>query len=114
MSARLPCYYSGKRIELVSLIKKPRRKITPPGRIPQQNLVRGQRRRRVARVADYGDSRFGVATSDEGRRIFDEAARHFLNLGGDEFIRRWDAGEFAGNVDQPDVMAVALLLPFVR
>lgn len=32
---------------------------------------------------------------EEGRRMFDEAAREWVGMSGEEFLRRYDAGEFA-------------------
>ena len=31
---------------------------------------------------------------EEGRRIFDRRARMELGISGEEFLRRWDAGEY--------------------
>lgn len=52
-------------------------------------------------------------TAEEGRELFDRAARRYLNMSGDEFIRAWDAGEF-DDPEQPDVIRVAMLIPFAR
>jgi hypothetical protein len=54
---------------------------------------------------------------DEGRRMFDEAVRELMSISGEEFIRRYDAAEYA---DMPDDLAhrhiidLALLIPFGR
>ncbi len=53
-------------------------------------------------------------TAAEGRAIFDEAARCHLGMSGDEFLRRWDAGEFADDPDRPEVIDVAMMIPLVR
>jgi hypothetical protein len=53
-------------------------------------------------------------TAEEGRKIFDAAARRHLGMSGDEFLRRWDAGEFADDPDRPEVIEVALMVPLVR
>jgi hypothetical protein len=50
-------------------------------------------------------------SSDDAQAAFDEAAQHYLQMSGDEFLKRWDAGEFAD--DDPAVMPVAMLLPLV-
>jgi hypothetical protein len=55
-----------------------------------------------------------VLDHEEGRRLFDEAAQQYLHMSGEEFLRRWDAGAFADDADRPEVMAVVMLLPFVR
>jgi hypothetical protein len=51
---------------------------------------------------------------EEGRAVFDAAARRHLGMSGDEFLRRWDAGEFADDPDRPEVIEVAMMVPLVR
>jgi hypothetical protein len=50
---------------------------------------------------------------EEGRRLLDKQARRYLNMSGDEFIKKWESGEFDDDPDRPEVMEVAMLLPFV-
>lgn len=52
-----------------------------------------------------------ILTRDEGRKLFDQQARHYLNISGEEFKRKWNAKEFK-DPDRPKVMRVAFLLPF--
>jgi ribosomal protein L21E len=52
-------------------------------------------------------------TAKEGRELLDRQARRHLKMSGQEFMRRYKAGEFA-DVDTPEVMRVAMLLPFAR
>jgi hypothetical protein len=54
---------------------------------------------------------------DEGHRLFDREARRLLGMSGDEFLARWDAGEFNDLPDTPEgrqIMRVAYLIPFGR
>jgi hypothetical protein len=51
---------------------------------------------------------------EEGRKLFDEAARFYLNISGDEFIRAWEAGEYDDDPDRSEVMSMAMLLPFAQ
>lgn len=51
---------------------------------------------------------------EAGLELLDEAARHYLGVGGEEFMRAWDAGEFDSDPDRPEVVRVAMLLPFGR
>jgi hypothetical protein len=66
-------------------------------------------------LVNLGDDYF--LDPEEGRRLFDEAARELVGMSGEEFIRRFDAGEYA---DMPDDLAhrhiidLALLIPFGR
>lgn len=53
-------------------------------------------------------------TQEEGRALLDEVAREYLGMSGDEFLRAWDAGEFDGDADRPEVMRVAMLIPLGR
>ena len=50
----------------------------------------------------------------EGLKILDQAARHYLDMGGEEFLEAWDSGRFDDEPDRPEVMRVAMLIPFAR
>lgn len=55
---------------------------------------------------------------EEGRDLLDRQARRYLGISGEEFIRRYDAGEYGDPDDRsknpPAVMRLVMLLPFVR
>ncbi len=55
---------------------------------------------------------------EEGRALFDRQVRRYLDMSGEEFLRKWDAGEFGDPDDRtknpPGVMQLAMLLPSVR
>jgi hypothetical protein len=55
---------------------------------------------------------------EEGRRLFDRQARRYLGISGEEFLEKWDAGNYGDPDDRtknpPGVMQLAMLLPFVR
>ena len=56
-------------------------------------------------------------TRAEARAIFDAQARKLLGISGEEFLRRWDAGEYdaiADDRDHPEIMRLALLQSFGR
>ncbi len=53
-------------------------------------------------------------TPEERWDIFDGAARHYLHMSGEEFIREWDAGEFAEDPDQPPIVSIYMLRPSDR
>ena len=58
-----------------------------------------------------------VIGAEEGRRMFDAAVRRRLGISGDEFIRRWDAGEYDEIWDSPGHLHIgdlASLIPFAR
>lgn len=48
-------------------------------------------------------------TQEEGRRLLDERAHRFLGMSGEEFRRRYKAGEL--DPDNDHVLGLALLLP---
>lgn len=51
-------------------------------------------------------------TPDEEWRVFDSQARRLLDMSGEEFLRRWNAGEFDAIADtaaHPHIMVVALI-----
>ncbi len=56
-------------------------------------------------------------TPEETRQVFDTQAREVMAMSGEEFIRRWDAGEFrdiADDGERPEIMRLAMLIPFGR
>lgn len=56
-------------------------------------------------------------SDDEASEAFDAAARLWLGASGEEFLRRWDAGEYLGIEDDPEnenYILVASLISFVR
>jgi hypothetical protein len=53
-------------------------------------------------------------TREEGLALLDREARRYLQMTAEEFIRAWEAGEFDDDPDRPDVMYVAMLLPFAQ
>ena len=42
---------------------------------------------------DIEDTARFMLSPEEGRKLFDEAAFHWMGITGEEFLRRWDAGE---------------------
>lgn len=58
-----------------------------------------------------------VASDHEGRKLFDYQAREQLGISGEEFLARWDAGEYrniADPVTASNVQRLIMLIPFVR
>lgn len=54
---------------------------------------------------------------DESHQFFDVQARRLMNMSGEEFVRKYDAGEFDSELDGPQhgVLAqLVMLLPFGR
>ena len=54
---------------------------------------------------------------DESHALFDREAQRLVGMSGEEFLRRFDAGEFAAEMDGPrhDVLArMVMLIPFGR
>jgi hypothetical protein len=56
------------------------------------------------------DGQIHLATEEEWQALVDRAARYYLGISGDEFVRAWERGEFE-NADRPEVLRVAMLLP---
>jgi hypothetical protein len=52
-------------------------------------------------------------STDEGADILDRVAQKRLGITGDEFIDRWDRGDYA-DLDHVTVMEVAMLIPLAR
>jgi hypothetical protein len=58
-----------------------------------------------------------LTTPDEGGALFDRHARQLLGISGEEFLRRWDRGEFRPIPDTADgrkIGRLVMLLPFAR
>ncbi len=58
-----------------------------------------------------------IIDAAEAREVFDYQARKLVGMSGEEFLRRWDAGEYRNIPDTPEgrrTMEVIFLLPFVR
>jgi hypothetical protein len=53
-------------------------------------------------------------SKEQARRMFNREAQRYLKMKGKDFIEKWDAGMFNGKSDSPEVMRVAMLLPFGR
>lgn len=49
----------------------------------------------------------------QSRAAFDEAARLYLGVSGEEFIRAYDAGAYDADLCCPEVAQMAMLLPLV-
>lgn len=58
-----------------------------------------------------------VLQGQVAREFFDQQARSLIGMPGEEFLRRWDAGEFRDilhDPDRPEIADMAALIPFVR
>jgi hypothetical protein len=51
-------------------------------------------------------------TAEEARAVFDERAQRLVGMGGEEFRRRWEAGEL--DPDDDRVLRLVMLLPLAR
>jgi hypothetical protein len=63
---------------------------------------------------EYNEDRWEFLTHEEALAMFDETARRYMNMSGEEFLRRWKENDF----DDPgssEVMYVGVLAPlFVK
>jgi hypothetical protein len=55
-----------------------------------------------------------VLSRSEGFALLDREARAELGVSGKTFIQRWNAGRYAKRACRPEVLRVAMLLPFAR
>jgi len=63
------------------------------------------------------DQQPSVLPPAEARALFNRQTRRLLNLSGDEFLARWEAGDYRDLPDTPEgrhVGYLALLIPFGR
>jgi hypothetical protein len=71
----------------------------------------------IDRKAARADGQVQYLSREEGRALFDRQARELMNMSGEEFLRRYDAGEFddiLDDSDHPHLMHLAMLIPFGR
>lgn len=55
-----------------------------------------------------------MLTRSEGFALLDRQARAELGVSAETFIKRWKAGRYARRANSPEVVRVAMLLPFAR
>lgn len=66
--------------------------------------------------AEHKDQVLNILTPEEAYELFDRKVRRLIHMSGEEFMRRWDAGEFAEIADTPGnlyIMRLALMIPRV-
>jgi len=51
-------------------------------------------------------------TREEGVALFDRASRRILGIPGEEFLARWDRGEYGD--DDSKAVRLSMLIPFAR
>jgi hypothetical protein len=51
---------------------------------------------------------------EEGFDLLDRQAMDTIGIDGDEFRRRWDAGEYGTEPDRPEIIRLVMLLPLGR
>ena len=71
----------------------------------------------MATTVEQRSDQVHYATAEEGRALFDAQARQLLNISGEEFLRRWDAGEYQDVADTPGqrhITRLAMLILFGR
>lgn len=72
----------------------------------------------VMEQTEHTNANVRELSRDEGRELFDRQAQRYLDMTGDEFLKKWDAGEFGDPDDRtknpPGVMQLVMLLPSVR
>ena len=50
----------------------------------------------------------------EGREMLDKLAHRYLDMTVDEFMTAWDSGALDAKAERPEVVRLAMLLPFAR
>lgn len=53
-------------------------------------------------------------SAEQGRTLFDKTARKLLSISGDEFLARWDRGDYEDEQENMAVTKIAMLIPFAR
>ena len=50
-------------------------------------------------------------TSEQTRELIDARARHYFGISGEEFVRRWNAGEYDDEGACPQAIRIGMLIP---
>ncbi len=67
--------------------------------------------------AEDTDGQVRFLTPEESRAFFDQEARRLLGISGEEFVRRWEAGEYteiADDPDHPEILDLYMISPLGR
>jgi hypothetical protein len=70
-----------------------------------------------ATMTEAADVEIRWLDDEDSRALFDEQARKLAGVSGEEFLHRWDAGDYDAMVDDPshpEIMRLAALIPFGR
>ena len=65
-------------------------------------------------MAKTGTGPIKELTLEDGCKLLDKQARRYLNLSGSELIKKWEAGDFGDDPDQPEIMRLVMLIPFAK
>jgi hypothetical protein len=66
------------------------------------------------KASKNGLPKIRMLSRSEGWALLDRHARAELGVSAETFIKRWNAGLYAKRICRPEVMRVAMLLPFAR
>lgn len=68
----------------------------------------------MGRTVAREDGHIRELTDEQSWELFDRAARHYLDISGEEFLSRWESGYYEAPDSEPGVMSVVILLPFAH
>lgn len=71
----------------------------------------------MATARNRTETGYQILSPEESREVFDYQARKLVNMSGEEFLRRWDAGEFRELFDKPGyekLTRLVMMMPFGR
>jgi hypothetical protein len=71
----------------------------------------------MALASEPEDSRIHLLDDEESHQLFDAEARRLMNMSGEEFLRRYDTGEFEAEMDGPrhsQLVQMVMLIPLAR
>jgi hypothetical protein len=61
-----------------------------------------------------GETTSAIFSSEEARALFDNTAKQYMGMSGNDFLDGWDSGKFRDAKTKPRAMRVAILIPLVR
>jgi len=82
-----------------------------------RDAVRHVKAQDSATMTEAADVEIRWLDDEDSRALFEEQARTLVGISGEEFLRRWDTGDYdamADDPNHPEIMRLAALIPFGR
>lgn len=69
---------------------------------------------RVPKAKKFVEPKPRAVSREEARQMFEDEAQRLFGMSGDEWVRRYDAGEFDASFEDRKVLDMYFMLPWYR